>query len=488
MHTVLRHTLTAALCVALFTSLSPLALAKEKKSHAAASAPKKQSSVNDGETLTFGTLGTVHVYRTSPQPKNVVIFLSGDGGWNLGVIDMARALLDFDTLVVGVDVAHYLKQLESAKSSCSYPPGDLEALSQYLQKKYGYKDYVQPILVGYSSGATLVYSTLVQAPPNTFRGGLSLGFCPDLMIHKMMCKGHGLEWEPGPKNKGVVFQASQKLETPFVAFQGEIDKVCDPPSTISFIAQTKNAKVVKLPNVGHGYSVPRNWMPQFKDTFQQLASVKTEARGPAQLDNLPLVEMPLEESGDTFAIVLSGDGGWASIDRELAGAITAKGIPVVGWDSLHYYWTRRDPEQASKDLHRIIAHYAQAWGKRKVMLIGYSRGADVLPFLVNRLDEPDRQRVTEVALLGLSNWVDFEFKVSDWLPGAGEGSLDVIAEANNLSGVRTLCVFGADEKDTACRNLDRKRITVAELPGGHHFAGNYDELARVILDHHDKTP
>ena len=297
-----------------------------------------------------------------------------------------------------------------------------------------------------------------------------------------------MAWEAGPKGKGVNFLPSAQLQTPFIVFQGEIDQVCDPPGTARFIQQTSNAQIVNLPNVGHGYSVQKNWMPQFKQSFQQLTSAATEVRAPAQLGDLPLIEAPVSSNSDTFAVILTGDGGWASLDRELAGAITAKGFPVVGWDSLHYYWTPRTPEDAASDLGRIVRHYAQAWHKNKVMLIGFSRGADVLPFLVNKLAASEKERVSQVVLLGLSNHVDLELKVTDWLPGGGEGSLDVIAESNKLRGLHALCIYGAGEKDSGCRKLDRKYVAVTELAGGHHFGGNYAEVAEVILRHQEKTP
>ncbi|MBI3776749.1 MAG: virulence factor, partial [Gammaproteobacteria bacterium] len=334
MHTCFRVVLALATCMIFCATLASSAEAAAKT--------KTTATANTGgsEALEFGAFGSVRIYRNAPQPKHVVLFVSGDGGWNLGVVDMARALTELDAIVVGIDITHYLKVLENSSASCSYPAADLEALSQYLQKKLGYRDYALPVLVGYSSGATLVYAVLAQAPPNTFRGGLSLGFCPDLDIKKTMCKGQGLAWEPGPKGKGVNFLPSAQLQTPLIVFQGEIDQVCDAPGTVRFVQQTRNAQLVSLPKVGHGYSVQKNWMPQFKQSFQQLTSAATPAKVPAQLDDLPLIEVPVTSNSDAFAVILSGDGGWASLDRELAGAITAQGIPVVGWDSLHYYWTR----------------------------------------------------------------------------------------------------------------------------------------------------
>ena len=82
---------------------------------------------------------------------------------------MARSLVALDSMVVGIDITHYIKQLNARREKCSYAAAHFEALSQYLQKKYQFKQYTPPILVGYSFIATLVYATLAQSPSNTFR-------------------------------------------------------------------------------------------------------------------------------------------------------------------------------------------------------------------------------------------------------------------------------------------------------------------------------
>ena len=46
--------------------------------------------------------GKVTVYRQSPRPSHVALFISGDGGWNLGVVDMARELMGMDALGDGM--------------------------------------------------------------------------------------------------------------------------------------------------------------------------------------------------------------------------------------------------------------------------------------------------------------------------------------------------------------------------------------------------
>jgi type IV secretory pathway VirJ component len=437
------------------------------------------------DTLHFGRFGKVTLYRESPNPAHVVLFVSGDGGWNLGVVDMARALAGLDALVIGIDITHYLKQLEAADDKCSYPASDFEALSQYVQKKLDLPTYTPPVLVGYSSGATLVYAVLVQAPTNTFPGAISLGFCPDLPLTKEFCHGNGLEWTAGPKGKGYSFLPDPKLELPWVAFQGLVDQVCDPATVESYVKQVGNARLVSLEKVGHGFSVQKNWMPQFKKTFAQIVhnpdTVLAPEAGPVV--DLPLVEVPaVGKDTSCFAVIISGDGGWASIDRQLGNTLAARGVPVVGVNSLKYFWKRRTPDEAGKDLERILRHYMTLWKKDKAVLIGYSRGADVLPFMANRLPEDLLAKVSLVALIGPERTVDFQFHLTDWLGNPSRKTdLPVRPEVEKLKGMKILCVYGDDETQSLCHDLDPGLATIISKKGGHHLGGDYKGLAETIL-------
>lgn len=444
-------------------------------------------------SFTYGSFGAVHLYGPTTAPKQVVIFVSGDGGWNEGVVDMAREIAALDILVAGVDIRTYLTSIETRKGSCSYPAGDFETLSQYLQRRLELAHYTPPILVGYSSGATLVYATLVQAPPNTFAGAMSMGFCPDLPLKKPLCKGSGLAWEAGPKGKGVSFLPASGLHQPWIAFQGLIDKVCEPTAVETYVKQVSGATAVMLPKVGHGFSVYRNWLPQFKEAITQLAAERpvgvardhpgaaaTEASD--ELADLPLVEVPARmRSGDRFAVILTGDGGWAGIDRSIGDYLASKGIPVVGLNSLQYFWQKRTPEETAHDVDRIVRYYAAKWGMSKAILVGYSRGADVLPAVVARMRPETRARVDSVALLAPARTAEFEFHVSDWI-ASGDDGLAVKPEVEKLRGTRVLCIYGTDEGDSLCPTLAPAVATQVAMPGGHHFEGAYQPIADTILN------
>ncbi len=429
-------------------------------------------------SIEFGKFGKVAVYRPAKVEK-VAIFISGDGGWNLGVVDMARLLEKQNTLVLGVDIVKYFKAMRASKAECWYSAADFEELSQFAQKDLGLPQYVRPVLAGFSSGATLAYALLAQAPPNTFRAGLSLGFCPDLETPKPLCKGSGLAYKPLPKGKGFYYLPAALPER-WVAFQGLLDKVCDPVGTENFVKDVIGGDIVILPKVGHGFGAQKNWVPQFEAAYARLSAVDVDTAPPAAVADLPLVQLPVKTDKPYFAVIVSGDGGWAGIDREVAGALVKDGVPVVGLDSLKYFWKPRNPEVLAADLSRVVDHFSKAWGKDKVVLVGYSRGADVLPFAVNRLAPELKAKVALLALLGPGQKAEFEFKLKDWL-GGGESGAPIKPEVEAWAGSPVLCFYGKADKGNLCEVLDPARFKIIKLGGGHHFGGAYAEIAGQIL-------
>jgi len=198
---------------------------------------------------------------------------------------------------------------------------------------------------------------------------------------------------------------------------------------------------------------------------------------------LPLVEVPATRgTSDTLVVFVSGDGGWAKIDKTIAAVLADNGMPVVGLNALQYFWTRRTPDSAARDLQQIVESHLAKWNKQRVMFVGYSRGADVLPAMINRLPPDLRTRTRMIALLGPSPNVEFEFHVTDWMRSRA-GGYAVKPEVDKLTGARILCVWGEDDRDSLCPQLNAPSISVVTLKGAHHFDGGYENLARIILDH-----
>ena len=203
---------------------------------------------------------------------------------------------------------------------------------------------------------------------------------------------------------------------------------------------------------------------------------------PAKLLGVPLVEVPSRVEGRSeMAVLLTGDGGWAVTDKGLSEALAKGGIPVVGWNSLRYFLKPKGPDRAAQDLERLLRFYLPRWHKERVILIGYSFGADVMPFLANRLPPDLAERVSVIALLGPSNGADFRFHPTEWLGKPSPDSLPVLPEIEKLRGKRILCAYGRAEKDSLCPRLPAGLAHVLVRPGTHKIGKNYGPITEWIL-------
>jgi type IV secretory pathway VirJ component len=199
---------------------------------------------------------------------------------------------------------------------------------------------------------------------------------------------------------------------------------------------------------------------------------------------LPIIEVPATKgTSDTMVVFVSGDGGWAAIDKSISKVFADNGMPVVGLNALQYFWKKRTPEAAARDLQSILETYMPAWKKNRVMLVGYSRGADSLPFMVSRLPEDLRASIGLIALLGLEPFIDFKYTPFWSLSHLfhREPQVEVLPEMKKLRGANVVCVYGEKEKDSLCPSLEALEFKIVRQPGGHHFAGRYEEIAKVIL-------
>jgi type IV secretory pathway VirJ component len=457
-------------------------------SRAPTSAPSPEPTwhASAPQRLSHGRFKNLMVYSPDHSPQSFVLFLSGSDGWNQRMTDLARQLVQQGAMVVGIDTPQLNADLEADPAQCMFPDGDLENLSHFVQAYYHLPTYLDPILVGQDIGATLAYATLAQAPKNTFGGALSLGFCPNFPLHKPLCTGSGIASKPRSDGSGVDFLPAKQLGNPWIVLQGENDLICKADAARNFVAQVPAARLVPLPQAGHDFATPAQWTAPFSAAFGELWSRSAGtllAPPPASLSDLPIVAVPIQPGAppsDALALLLSGDGGWAGLDRDVAAALAARGIAVIGLDSLRYFWSARTPDGLAADLDRIIQYYLPHLGKKRVLLIGYSQGADVLPFAVNRLPPETRAHVALAAVMGMSEHALFEFHVTSWVSDDNSGPA-TLPEVKRITGMAVVCIYGEDESDSLCPALDPQKVIIVKLKGGHHFDGDYGSLAQTIL-------
>ncbi len=272
------------------------------------------------EVLSHGRFQAVTVYHPPGNVREVVLLLSGDGGWQSDTDQMAQVLQAHGVLVLGIDEPALLESFAHEKGACFFADGDLENLSHYVQAYYRLPTYITPVLGGYSAGATLAYATAAQAPAGLFAGVLTLGFTPDYETTKPFCKGAGQHFVVRADGKGLTLLPDPKLALQWVDVHGEADSVCPAPAAAAFIANIHNAQISLIPGVEHDFANPHQWSTQLYAALDAVSAGSRVAQplAPLSLKDLPLIEVPHTGTGndDLFAVLLSGDGGWAGIDKE----------------------------------------------------------------------------------------------------------------------------------------------------------------------------
>jgi type IV secretory pathway VirJ component len=206
------------------------------------------------------------------------------------------------------------------------------------------------------------------------------------------------------------------------------------------------------------------------------------AQVPAAPAHLPVIEAPVPDTGRTLTLLITGDGGWAALVKGVTRALGENGMPVVALDARRYLSSPKTPEQTAADVARLLRWYLRAWHRDSVVLLGYSRGADLVPFVANRLPADLASRVRLVAMFAPSTTASFEFHLIDLLEDVQRPTdVPIRPEIERLSGTPLLCVYGEEEKRSLCPTLPPARAQVVARPGGHHFGGDRAALARLIL-------
>lgn len=196
---------------------------------------------------------------------------------------------------------------------------------------------------------------------------------------------------------------------------------------------------------------------------------------------LPLTEVPARP-GHVLAVFMTGDGGWVELPREIAKVLSDSGIAVVGLDSRAYLSRERTPDELARDLDGVIDHYARLWNRDRLVLVGYSRGAEFLPFVANRLSAPHRAALELGAMLAPAEKASFVFHWADMLRNTSRPEdIPLAPEVLRMGGSPPLlCVYGRDEEESLCRTPLASRMLVVERPGKHHFDRNYRFLGELI--------
>lgn len=417
------------------------------------------------------SLPTDRLVKPDGKIAGIVVLLSDGNGWSPDEDRVTADLIARGALVVGVDLPTYYAALRRIKDDCLYLVADVEKLSKDLHRREGLDTYHPPVLMGLGDGATLALAMTAQSPDATIAETLAVNPGALIPLETQLCT-------PAPKTPvagGISYGLTPgNLPQPVTIALGN-DASAEGRAQVAALKQTHPAITVMESN-SPGVDVLEE---------QGVAAFQRQAAASQPLD-LPIVVIDAEPRFDTMAIIYSGDGGWRDIDQQIGAYLEEAGVPVVGVDALRYFWSEKSPEQTASDLSRIIAVHKARWKVSKVVLVGYSFGANVLPATYIKLPPDDQRSVSFLSLLALSHAADFEIAVTGWLGVAGAAKHgDPVDHLAGIEAAKIQCIEGDDDDESACPAL-RPRVAdgveIVTREGGHHFDGDYRALTGFILD------
>ena len=426
----------------------------------------------------YGLFGNVHVAAPAGEPKRTIVFLSDKNGWDARSEALAAALSDDGALVLGVDLPAYLKEMLSINDKCSSPSAHIEEMSHWMQRDQKIAEYSPPVLAGDGAGATFAYAVDAQAPKGTFSALATLGWDFAFRLPKPLCAGDAGKVSVVADDGTFRIAPVRTLPNAWLP----LPAVASAPAASAASALADVAKRIEMHIVGVAASPPPgSGLPAAIDWLT--APVASAPPLPQDIADLPLIEVPAQGApAPRVAVILTGDGGWAGLDIAVADQLAKRGIAVVGLSSVKYFWQTRKPEEAAGALTRIIGHYGAAHPLADFVVIGYSFGAALSPVLINRLPEAARARVAAQVLISPDDEAVFEIHVGDWFGSTHhEGAIAVLPEIRSTK-VPVVCVHGSEEgADSFCLKLAAlPNVHQLELPGGHHYKGDYDKLGASI--------
>jgi len=417
----------------------------------------------------------VRVVRTQSPEKGVLLYITDNNNTREQTYNYAKSFAALSYYVVVINDQNLLNAPFDEERKCLNLAGTLIKLANSLQDYYHLNTSDLPILAGTNGGAAVVYAALAQAEKKEFHAGVSIGFSPNLASHTTLCH---LD-KDNQSEPLIQLNPVKHLPSSWYIFQ---DK--NTAELHLFTDRIGNAKLTIADNkdqtaLSEAIQILQWLDPRLKD---QISSANSDS-------NLPLIEVPIDNKtpakfpSTSMAIILTGDGGWAEIDKNVANILAEKGIPTVALDSLSYFWKKRTPEETAQAIEDTMTEYMAKWHKQDVILIGYSFGADVLPFVANKLSADAQKNISLVALLGMGKTAAFEFHLSSWMNTDKDPSrLAILPEIKNLNWTNTICIYGLADPESNCKATEALGIKIIGMSGDHHFDKKYEDLVKHIIE------
>lgn len=180
------------------------------------------------------------------------------------------------------------------------------------------------------------------------------------------------------------------------------------------------------------------------------------------------------------ALLLSGDMGLkVGMGPEIAQALVARGMPVVGINSLTYFRAERSSAEISKIIAQGIDRARKLARADSIIVIGQSFGADMLHIGLAGLPAAQRRYIRMAVLIVPTEPIYRQVTLGE-LTGLAAPAGQARETVSRLDWLPVLCIYGTEESDSICPSLAMPNVDRVALPGGHRLGFDATGLLRAL--------
>jgi type IV secretory pathway VirJ component len=172
-----------------------------------------------------------------------------------------------------------------------------------------------------------------------------------------------------------------------------------------------------------------------------------------------------------MVLMLSGDGGWVDFEDKISLKFSGSGFNTVGFNSRDYFWESKTPAKTTEDLANLLKIYLKHYKEEKIILCGYSFGADVIPFIYNRLHLHLKSKIVALCMLSPFATSDFKVHTSDLLNISKDNKKYKVKQEVEKVSIPVYCFYGQDEDPRPLEGISKPNFHLKILSGNH----SYDE-------------
>lgn len=386
-------------------------------------------------TVASSSFGSIRIFKKpTDYTQKYIILISEAHGWDAAAEEVARDIASEKNVVIGIDRSQFNPRKKLSAEDLPVFVTELGKVAKSVQQIFNETKFRHSVVIILKDDVGISAQLGSRLADEIFGSVSSIQGC----------------FDPKP-----ILNSLSNINKKIFLYSDAHDNC----GTWDIWSRSENVSLKKITNLEENSIKFSNWPIEIKNIWRQterepssiLESSNFSVVSPLRKLPLILVE-PSEIKTDYFVVLYSGDGGWAGFTQGLAAEYKNHGIPVVGLNTLFYFWKPQSPKSAAADLSEIADYFSNQWKLKKFRLVGFSFGAEVLPAIFNQLSRQQKKSVSELVMIAPGKNVKFEFTIKDWLQNADTGRpiSDDLREVKNL---KLRCIYGEEDRPGVCEKL-----------------------------------